>query len=309
MSLPDVQASRPDISVNLTRVGVSEVKKLVEIAREGQRPIILLSKFNVSVDLPSVRKGANLSRNFEAIDEVLEEAVEKPVYEVEELCDAVAEKLLERHEYASRAEVEMEADYIVKRKTPVTKRESQEVARIMATAVATRDAIETQVGVEVTGITVCPCAQGMMTEYAAETLDDLDVDEDTIREFLEQVPQAAHNQRGRGRLSITMEGGSVVPIEELIDIIESSMSSRIYELQKREDERHMVMESHRNPRFVEDCVRKMLQLTVERFPDLPNEARVHARQVNEESIHSHDAFAERNATLGALRGEMAPRQD
>jgi len=304
MALPDVQADRPDISVDLSRVGVSNVTKLVEVAREDKRPIVLLSTFNISVDLPSFRKGANLSRNFEAIDEVLEEAVNHPVYEVEDLCDEVAKRLLERHEYASRAEVEMEADYIIKRETPVTKRQSQETAKILVKADATRETIETEVGVELIGITVCPCAQGIMTDRAAEKLLDLDLDEEEVEEFLSEVPQAAHNQRGRGTLSIRMEGGRVVPIEKIIGIVEDSMSETVYELQKREDEAQIVLNSHRNPRFVEDCVRKMLQLTVERCPDLPDEAQVHAKQVNEESIHSHDAFAERRATIGALREEV-----
>lgn len=71
-NLPDVQASKPSIAINLTRVGVTNVKKLVEIKRKDKRPIVLISTFDVFVDLPSDRKGANLSRNFEAVDEVLE---------------------------------------------------------------------------------------------------------------------------------------------------------------------------------------------------------------------------------------------
>jgi len=35
--LPDVQASRPDVTVGLNRVGVTGVEKLVTIDREGKR--------------------------------------------------------------------------------------------------------------------------------------------------------------------------------------------------------------------------------------------------------------------------------
>ena len=59
--LPDVQANRPDISITLSRVGVTGVKKLVEVSRVEKRPIILISNFDIFVDLPSDRKGANLS--------------------------------------------------------------------------------------------------------------------------------------------------------------------------------------------------------------------------------------------------------
>jgi GTP cyclohydrolase-4 len=63
--LPDIQACVPDYPINLTRVGVTGVKKLVKVERGGdERPIVLISSFEVFVDLPSDRKGANLSRNF-----------------------------------------------------------------------------------------------------------------------------------------------------------------------------------------------------------------------------------------------------
>ncbi|MFQ6061877.1 MAG: GTP cyclohydrolase, FolE2/MptA family, partial [Methanosarcinales archaeon] len=107
IQLPDVQSDLPEIPINLTRVGVTGVKKLVEVARANKRPIILISIFDIFVDLPNTLKGANLSRNFEAIDEVLEKAISSPIYEIEELCGEVARKLLDRHEYASKAEVSM----------------------------------------------------------------------------------------------------------------------------------------------------------------------------------------------------------
>jgi len=136
-SLPDIQACEPDYPLNLTRVGVTGVKKLVKVERgNDERPVVLISNFEVFVDLPSDRKGANLSRNFEAIDEVLEEAINRPVYEIEELCGEIAKRLLLRHEYATRAEVKMKSEYIVRRQTPVTKANGQEVVDIFAEAVA-----------------------------------------------------------------------------------------------------------------------------------------------------------------------------
>jgi hypothetical protein len=49
--LPDVQATAPNIRINLTRVGVKNVKKLIEVARPGKRPVIFISNFHVFVDL------------------------------------------------------------------------------------------------------------------------------------------------------------------------------------------------------------------------------------------------------------------
>ncbi len=307
--LPDIQASCPAIPINLTRVGVTDVKKLVEIARKGKRPIVLIAKFNIFVDLPYDRKGANLSRNFETIDEVLEEAVEAPVYEMEELCGVVARRLLTKHEYASRAEVQMNSEYMVKRETPVTRMHCQGVANIFAEAVATRSDTDTQVrklvGAEVLGMTACPCAQEIMRDRAKKELTDLGVPNATITQFMSRVPMATHNQRGRGTISIEVYDGYDVSIEKLIEIIENSMSSKIFELLKRSDEASVVDTAHRNPKFVEDCVRTMAHLVVKNFPHLPDDSLISIKQINEESIHRHNACAERSATLGELRTELA----
>ena len=309
IQLPDVQANVPEIAITLSRVGVTEVKKLVEVARAEKRPIILISKFDIFVDLPSDRKGANLSRNFEAIDEVLEESLTSPVCEIEELCSEVARRLLDRHEYASRAEVKMKSEYIIKRTTPVNKVKCQEVVDIFAEATADRMkdgkvSVKKMVGAEVVGITACPCAQEIIRDKAITKLKELNVDTKTIKEFLSAIPMATHNQRGRGIITIQVSSENKVSIEKIIRIIEQSMSSSIYELLKRNDEALLVETAHKNPKFVEDCVRTMAKKLVEQFPNLPGDSVLTIKQINEESIHSHNAFAERIATLAELKKEL-----
>ena len=309
IQLPDVQANVPEIAITLSRVGVTEVKKLVEVARAEKRPIILISKFDIFVDLPSNRKGANLSRNFEAIDEVLEESLTSPVCEIEELCSEVARRLLDRHEYASRAEVKMKSEYIIKRTTPVNKVKCQEVVDIFAEATADRMkdgkvSVKKMVGAEVVGITACPCAQEIIRDKAITKLKELNVDTKTIKEFLSAIPMATHNQRGRGIITIQVSSENKVSIEKIIRIIEQSMSSSIYELLKRNDEALLVETAHKNPKFVEDCVRTMAKKLVEQFPNLPGDSVLTIKQINEESIHSHNAFAERIATLAELKKEL-----
>lgn len=82
------------------------------------------------------------------------------------------------------------------------------------------------------------------------------------------------------------------------------MSSENYALLKRPDERFVVEKAHRHPRFVEDAVREMLFNVMGLYRDLPDDAYVHARQVNMETIHKHDVFAERGGTVGEIRAEM-----
>lgn len=308
-TLPDIQASVPDFPINLTRVGVTGVKKLVKVERGGdERPIVLISSFEVFVDLPSDRKGANLSRNFEVIDEVLEEEINLPVYEIEELCGKIAKRLLERHEYATRAEVKMKSEYIVRRQTPFTKVTCQEVVDIFAEATALAGPsgyVKKSVGAEVLGTTACPCAQEIIRDQVKQELTNFGITPEDAAAIAEKIPVATHNQRGRGSISIEVRDRRCVSIDRIIRIIEESMSSKVYGLLKRPDEAVVVTRAHNNPKFVEDCVRTMAQKVVQAFVDLPDDAAVTMKQINEESIHQHNAFAERTATMGELRAELA----
>jgi GTP cyclohydrolase-4 len=308
MELPDVQSTCPDVRINLTRVGVKNVKKLVEVARPGKRPVIFISTFDVFVDLPGSLKGANLSRNFEVIDEVLQQATDGEVQEIEDLCSVVARRLLDRHEYAERTEVWMVSQFMVRRETPVSETSCQEVVNVHASAVAQRNndspIIRKSIGAEVTGMTACPCAQNIMKDHAMHVLSGLGVEEDTIQRFLAEVPMASHNQRGKGFLAIETDDDQHVSLEKIIKILKDSMSARIYELLKRGDESYVVMEAHKNPRFVEDCVREMAKKVIAQFRTLSGDSVITIQQTNEESIHQHDAYAERKATIAELIGEL-----
>ena len=308
MDLPDTQSTLPEVRINLTRVGVKNVKKLIEVARPGKRPVIFISNFDVFVDLPSSLKGANMSRNFEVIDEVLQKAVEGEVKGIEDVCNSVARKLLDHHEYADRTEVLMTSTFMVRRETPVSKTECDEVVKVVASAVAKRNngkpIIRKSIGAEVTGITACPCAQNIMKEIAQNKLAELGIEQEKIVEFLDAVPMATHNQRGQGFLSIEIDDDQWVDLEKIISVLKNSMSAKIYELLKRGDESHVVFSAHKNARFVEDCVREMAKSVLTEFDFLPGDSLITIRQTNEESIHQHDAYAERKATIAELRAEI-----
>jgi GTP cyclohydrolase I/GTP cyclohydrolase-4 len=91
----------------------------------------------------------------------------------------------------------------------------------------------------------------------------------------------------------------------LLRMVESSMSSEIYELMKRSDEAEVVEKAHRRPRFVEDCVREMIRMAVEEFEPLGQDVFLAARQRNLETIHQHDVVAERHGLLRDLAREVA----
>lgn len=304
--LPDVQTLKPDIPVNLSRVGAKGIKKLVMVTRGKGRPAILISTFDVFVDLKPTRKGINLSRSFEAIDEVIESLTAKPVRWIEDLNLMIVETLLERHEYATRAEVYMTSELILRKKTPVSGYQTQEVVNVLCEASKGRSGEKRVfIGVEVSGITACPCAQELVKAKTIERLRANGFSEEQISSILSAVPIATHNQRGRATVKVQMTDEFRVSIEQLIDIAKAGMSYDIYEILKREDELAVVEGAHANPLFVEDSVRLMTKAAVEKLRNAPDEIIVFFRQENEESIHQHNVMAERLATMGELRRELS----
>jgi len=302
--LPDVQATRPDIAVGLSQVGVTGVEKLVKLARADKRPIVLMAEFEVFVDLPGGRKGIDMSRNMETIDEILEDATDGEFDRVEDVCGDAAERLLAKHDYTSTAEVRMSAELVTKENTPASNRPTQSTATIIASSIATDEGTREEIGAEVTGMTVCPCSQGMSESRAREELIALDVDRETIDTFLERVPQPGHSQRGHATLTVSSDGSPDVDLSDIIDIARDSMSARIYNMAKRPDEDHMTFAAHSDAKFVEDCVRAIAEGVVEEFDHLPDTAVVKMKQSNDESIHQHNAHAEREVTVGQLRKEL-----
>jgi GTP cyclohydrolase-4 len=306
--LPDVQAGEPDVTVGLSQVGVTGVEKLVELQQNGDRPHVLMAEFSVFVDLPGGRKGIDMSRNMEVIEEVLKSAVEGETERLEALCGDAAERLIDKHEYTTTAEVQMEAEWVIKEETPASGLPTQGTVDVIASATATNEGIEEEIGCRVTGMTVCPCSQGMSESRARQTLQDLGVDDDTTEAFLDEVPQPGHSQRGHATLTVTQKDEPKVDLHQLIELARDSMSARIYNMAKRPDEDHMTYAAHANAKFVEDCVRSMARNVVDAYPDLADDALIYMKQENDESIHQHDAQAEREVPMAQLRTELSADQ-
>ena len=304
---PDTQDNKPRVPISLSRVGVTGVKKLVKLERKNKRPIILIPTFDAFVDLPSDQKGIHMSRTPEAISEVMEEATKSQSIRTENICEEIVNKMMEKHEYARRVEVNMTSNYMFNRKSPVTEKNSQEMAKLIAKAVGTRNGneiiIHKYIGTEVVGMTVCPCAQESVKEADKRKLLEF-LDEETTQKVLDTVTFASHNQRGIGTILIEVPKGEEVSADDLIEIIEESMSSPVCGLLKRPDENATVMNAHTKPVFVEDCVRNMVEKIIEKYSNLPDDTKVTLRQINKESIHRHDAFAEKVSTIAQLKEEM-----
>jgi GTP cyclohydrolase IV len=282
-------------------VGVTGVQKAVRMQHQGQDALVS-AEIDCFVDLDPDQKGVHMSRFPELFGEAIDELVIPEKLLVEELAEHIATHIVERQD-AWRAEVRIRARYPVERLTPVTGLRTQELVTLIGTAAATETGSRRVIGVEATGINACPCAQGLVREQAAERLGEAGFDGVDVERILQLVPLATHNQRGRGLLSL----GTRLRIdgEDLVRIVEDSMSSPIYELLKRPDELFVVEHAHLAPRFVEDSVRLMVKGVLDAYPELDDADFLLVRQVNFETIHNHEVLAERYGTIGELRHALA----
>jgi GTP cyclohydrolase IV len=305
---PDLQASEPDVQLGLSRAGVQGVAKAIHL-RWGKWEQVVAAEIDCTVDLAASQKGVHMSRFPELFEEAIETVVIGEALVIEALAEHIARHIVERQR-ALRAEVRIRARYPLQRRTPVTKLATQEMVALIGIAAASDGTARRVVGVEATGINACPCAQGLVRGQASERLLDAGFEETDVERILELVPLATHNQRGRGTLFVGTD--EPVNAEQLVRIVEGSMSSPVYELLKRPDELFVVEHAHLQPRFVEDSVRISLRDALAAYPQLDDRNFLLARQVNLETIHSHDVVAERYGTAGELRaelegGEAAPR--
>ena len=306
VSTIDVQAQAPAVQVSLSRVGVTSVQKVIRIRHNGSEQLFS-AQFECVVELDARQKGAHMSRFEEVINETIGQVVlGESTFKVETLAEHIAQLVRERQQ-ARRAEVTVEARFPEHKPAPVSGVQTQELYTLHGAAVCTELGTRRLTGVTAQGMTACPCAQELVAAHARERLEQQGFDDDEVDRILDAVPVATHNQRGLGTLHIgcTELCEDEIDATTLLEIVEQSMSSEIYELMKRSDEVAVVEKAHRRPRFVEDCVRAVIQGVVERFPQLDDRAFVSARQVNLETIHQHNVVAERFGTLGEIRGELA----
>ncbi len=302
----DRQSEAPEIRLALNRAGVSRVRRVVHLEVDG-RAQVYNGEFTMVADLAPDKSGVHMSRFAEILEEAALDVLgrdRKPA-RIERLVEAIAREIV-RSQRAVRADVRLRAQFGLERWTPVSGKRGEETYTLIGIAHADENGTRRVVGVEAEGMTACPCAQAMVREHSMRQLLDTGFSEADATRALDALPVATHNQRGRGSILLGVDeaDAGAIRAEDLVEIVENSMSSETYDLLKRPDEFFVVNKAHQNPRFVEDVVRGILARSLDMYADLGDETFVFASQVNEESIHKHDAFAEGFGLFGELRAEL-----
>lgn len=300
------QEEAPDVRLSLGRVGVSSVKRIVHLNVDG-RERVFHGEFSMVADLAPHKAGVHMSR----FSEILEEAAldvlsrESRPARIERIVEAIAGEIV-HSQRAIRADVRLRAQFGLERWTPVSGKRGEETYTLIGIAHADEHGTRRVVGVEAEGMTACPCAQLMVREHSMHELVEAGFSPADAERALDALPVATHNQRGRGSVLIGVDPqhADALRAEDLVELVENAMSSETYDLLKRPDEFFIVNKAHHNPKFVEDVVRGILAGGLDMYADFGDDTFIAASQVNYESIHKHDAFAEASGTFGEFRKEL-----
>ncbi len=251
VSIPDVQSLPDSRNIPIDKVGVKGLRYPISVKDRQKGLQHTVGLFDLFVNLPHDFKGTHMSRFIEVLNEFCGEiSIEK----FEDVLKKIKEKL-----HAKSAHMNVEFPYFKEKSAPVSGTPGlMSYTCFMRGSLA--DRYDLIVGVEVPVTTVCPCSK-------------------EISDF------GAHNQRGVVRVQLRFK--KFFWIEEIIEAVEASVSSEVYSLLKRPDEKFVTERAYENPMFVEDVVRATLSKLREKdnFPWYRIEAE------NFESIHNHSAYA------------------
>ncbi len=300
------QEETPDVRLSLNRVGVSSVKHIIRLNAGGVERQFY-GDFTMVADLAPDKAGVHMSRFAELLETATLDVLARKdaPSRVEDLTERIAREIV-GSQGALRADVRLRAEFGLERWTPVSGKRTEETYTLIGIAHADAHGTRRIVGVEAEGMTACPCAQLMVREHSIRELQEAGFSAADAVRAVDALPVATHNQRGRGGIYVGAESpfSDELRAEDLVEIVESSMSSETYDLLKRPDEFFIVNKAHHNPKFVEDVVRGILARALDVYADFPDSTYIAASQVNYESIHKHDAFAEAFGLFGEFRREL-----
>src|SRR3954452_15052789 len=169
VSLQDVQNQVPTLHISLSRVGVTNVEKVIRISAGGTEAVYS-ANLDCFVDLGPRQKGAHMSRFEEVVNDAIGEVIlNETAFRAETLAQHIAEKIRDR-QGARRAEVHLHARYPEHKPEPNSGILTQEIYTLHGIAVASEAGTRRLSGVTAQGMTACPCAQTLVQASSHERL-------------------------------------------------------------------------------------------------------------------------------------------
>lgn len=251
--LKDVQNEHDERNIKINKVGVKNVSFPFSIQMRDGPDFNTIASLSAYAELDSNKRGSHLSRFLEIIngnDDWFEPN------RIPEILKDICEKLDSNKSY-----IYLSCPIFIPRLSPVSNSFGLFHYNYSLECCYNGEFDDREIvsGVEIEGMTLCPCSKEI-SEYGA------------------------HNQR----CILYYEVDEQIDHDTLLQISANCFSSKTYPVLKREDEKFITEYSYDNPRFVEDVVRTCME-------NIDNEiiydyALVKCESM--ESIHQHNAYAE-----------------
>lgn len=250
--LKDVQKEKDDRHIPIDKVGVKDIRYPIVVLDKKNKEQHTIASINMYVNLPHQFKGTHMSRFIETLNKHHGSIALRNMGKILNEMKTTLE--------AQSAHMEVEFPYFIEKEAPVSKEKGLMEYRCRFIGSSNEMENDFLLEVKIPVNSLCPCSKEM-SKYGA------------------------HNQRSLVTVQIRFK--DLVWIEDLITIVESSASSPVYSLLKREDEKFVTERAYENPAFVEDIVRNV----AEKLEKDENIRWFSVEAENFESIHNHNAYA------------------
>ncbi len=252
-NLPDTQNKPDSRNITINKAGIKDINCPIIFIDKDNTPQHTIGNWNMTVELPKDIKGTHMSRFVEILNEGT------PTFSVDTFADIlnkISTKLT-----ADNVQAQVMFTFFHNKIAPVSKISSLMDYQVLINGSIHNGKTEVFLKVVIPVTSLCPCSKNI-SKYGA------------------------HNQRSHISINALITNNKLA-VEDLISIAESSASSELYAVLKREDEKEVTERAYDNPAFVEDLVRdiakKLNKYKTILYYKLESE--------NFESIHNHSAYA------------------
>lgn len=253
-SLPDTQSKLDTRNIVINRVGIKDIYHPMIFVDKNNTPQNTIGNWTMTVELPKDVKGTHMSRFIEILND------NTPSFNSSSFTNILTQ--VSNKLYTDNVQVTVDFMFFRNKVAPISKVSSLMDYQVIISGVIDNKITKIFVKVIVPVTSLCPCSKSI-------------------------AKYGAHNQRSHITINAQVAAGDTLAVEDLIDIAESSASSELYAVLKREDEKEVTERAYDNPAFVEDLVRDIAQ----KLNDHNSVIAYTLESENFESIHNHSAYA------------------
>lgn len=296
--LPDIAAHvAAEHPTALDWVGMEHIALPIQF---GSHETIAFADAGVDLIDPEA-KGIHMSRIYLALHALSKQSL-TPLL-LRELLNAM---LVSHHDLSSKAHVKLQFDYLARREALRSDQFGWQHYPITIEAIfletpfseqqCPEKQLTVQLSVDVAYASTCPCSAALTRQLNVEAFaktfsDSATLDKQTILNWLgspQGLAGVPHAQRSNAQVRVTLAADCAeLPVDALIDRIESALGTAVQTAVKREDEQAFAALMAENLMFCEDAARRV-QAVLNPWPAITAyDIAVH----HHESLHAHEAVA------------------